>query len=136
MDVFGSPIVVGYIHTPAGDAALERAIAEAENHDALLVVVHSEPTVGEVEILDGVEADDSMDRVTGILSDRDVRFQARHVDGKDPADDLVRVADEVDAGLIVIGLRRRSPVGKLIMGCNAQQILLKANCPVLAVKAP
>jgi nucleotide-binding universal stress UspA family protein len=53
----------------------------------------------------------------------------------DPAEDLINVAEEVNADLIVIGLRRRSPVGKLILGSNAQRILLDAPCPVLAVKA-
>ena len=53
----------------------------------------------------------------------------------DPAEDLVDVADEIGAECIVIGLRRRSPVGKLILGSNAQRILLEANCPVIAVKA-
>jgi nucleotide-binding universal stress UspA family protein len=57
------------------------------------------------------------------------------VRGKDPAEDLIGVAEEVKADLIVIGLRRRSPVGKLILGSNAQRVLLDAGCPVLAVKA-
>ena len=52
-----------------------------------------------------------------------------------PAEDLIGVAEEEAADFIVIGLRRRSPVGKLILGSNAQRILLDASCPVLAVKA-
>jgi nucleotide-binding universal stress UspA family protein len=57
------------------------------------------------------------------------------VRGLEPAEDLLKVAEEVSAELIIIGLRRRSPVGKLILGSNAQRILLDAPCPVLAVKA-
>ncbi len=53
----------------------------------------------------------------------------------DPAEDLINVAGEVSADFIVIGLRRRSRSGKLILGSNAQRILLDAPCPVLAVKA-
>lgn len=52
------------------------------------------------------------------------------------ADDVLTVAEEVGAELIVIGLRHRTPVGKLIMGSTAQSILLDANCSVLAVKLP
>jgi nucleotide-binding universal stress UspA family protein len=44
------------------------------------------------------------------------------------------VADELSASLNVIGLRRRTPVGKLLLGSVAQRILLGAGCPVLAVK--
>ncbi len=51
------------------------------------------------------------------------------------AEDLLAVAEEVDPALIVIGLRRRTPVGKLILGSNAQRILLDAHAPVLAVKS-
>lgn len=55
---------------------------------------------------------------------------------KDPAEVLVDLAEQTNAELIVIGVRRRTPVGKLLLGSQAQQVLLDAECPVLAVKAP
>ena len=65
-----------------------------------------------------------------------VEYDVRQlVRGFDPAEDLISIAEDSDAELIVIGLRRRTPVGKLILGSNAQRILLDAPCPVLAVKA-
>jgi nucleotide-binding universal stress UspA family protein len=54
--------------------------------------------------------------------------------GSDIAEEVLKVATETDAELVVIGLRRRSPVGKLIMGSTSQRVLLGAHCPVLAVK--
>ena len=53
-----------------------------------------------------------------------------------PGSVVVDLAAETNAELIVIGVRRRTPVGKLILGSQAQRILLDAECPVLAVKAP
>jgi hypothetical protein len=65
-----------------------------------------------------------------------VAYEIRElVRGKPAGEDLAGFAAEEDADLIVIGLRRRSPVGKLVLGSNAQDVLLKADCPVLAVKA-
>ncbi len=55
--------------------------------------------------------------------------------GQDGADEVVAAAERLGASLVVIGLRRRSPTGKLIFGSDAQRILLDAGCPVLAVKA-
>jgi len=77
-----------------------------------------------------------LDQIREELRRAGVEHEIRQlVRGMDPADDLVNVATEVDAEFIVIGLRRRSPVGKLILGSNAQRVLLDAPCPVLAVKA-
>jgi nucleotide-binding universal stress UspA family protein len=47
---------------------------------------------------------------------------------------VIDVAVEVDASVLVIGLRHRTAVGKLLMGSTAQRILLDCPCPVLAVK--
>jgi nucleotide-binding universal stress UspA family protein len=45
--------------------------------------------------------------------------------------DLIRIADDLGADLIVIGLGKRSRVGKALLGSDAQRILLGASCPVL-----
>ena len=56
--------------------------------------------------------------------------------GGDLGDALLRLVDAVGADLLVIGARRRSPVGKALMGSVAQTVILEANLPVLVVKAP
>ena len=55
-------------------------------------------------------------------------------EGNDPAKAFLELADQQGVELIVIGLRRRSPVGKFVLGSVSQDILLHADCPVLAVK--
>lgn len=47
------------------------------------------------------------------------------------AADLIRIADEQQADLIIIGLAKRTRVGKALMGSDAQRVLLGAPCPVL-----
>ena len=49
-------------------------------------------------------------------------------------EDLVQFAEQNSIDFIVIGIRRRSRVGKLIFGSNAQRVILTAPCPVLTVK--
>jgi len=136
MGEIGSPIVVGYVETAEGRAALDRAIAEASQRGARLIVINSHKGGASLDRDTAMELDENLDEVHTILHDAGIEHEVRQlVRGVDPAEDLVAVADEVDADLIVIGLRRRSPVGKLILGSNAQQVLLEASCPVLAVKA-
>ncbi len=122
-------VVVGYVPKPEGEAALVAAIEEARRHDARLVVVNAHRA----------SADPAPDlaAVRERLTDSGLAFDLREVvQGLDASEDLIAVAEETDADLIVIGLRRRTPVGKLILGSNAQRVLLDAPCPVLAVKAP
>ena len=124
-------IVVGFIATPEGRAALEAAMVEAERRDdRLIVVVHGSRGADQAEVERTV--DEARDRLEQTTIGHDVRHVQR---GNDVAEDLIQTATEAGAELIVIGLRRRSPVGKLILGSNAQRILLDASCPVLAVKA-
>jgi len=129
-------VVVGFIRSAAGEAALERAIEEAQLRQAELIVVHS---------MEGGDKEDAeqvlayrveLENVERRLTDVGVAHTIHeYVRGQSPSEDLIQCAAEEKADLIVIGLRRRSPVGKLLLGSNAQEILLDAECPVLAVKA-
>lgn len=128
-------IVVGYVPSPEGEAALDRAVDEAKLRDSSLLVVNSQRGGRTADYHELALTDEQIEAIHARLHDAGVEHDVRGlVRGNDPADDLVGIADEVGAEMIVIGLRRRTPVGKLIMGSNAQRILLDASCPVLAVK--
>ena len=129
-------IVVGYVPKPEGQAALRRAAEEAKLRGARLVVVNSHRGGREFDPEDAIESELQLEDVKQELATAGIEHEVRQlVRGMDPAEDLVNVATELSADFIVIGLRRRSPVGKLILGSNAQRVLLEAPCPVLAVKA-
>lgn len=118
-----SVIVVGYSSKPEGNAALDRALEEAMLRGSSVVVVH---TVRDADLA-ALEQ-----RVTA--AEVVVELHAAD-DPLDPAEDVLGYAERCSADFIVIGLRKRSPVGKLLLGSNAQRVLLDAACPVMAVKA-
>ena len=118
----GPRIVVGYSSRPEGRAALRRALSEATLRGAGLIVLHG--------------AEDDLGELTADLDGGGVAYELKtSAADSDAAEDLIELAEDADAAFIVIGLRRRSPVGKLLLGSNAQRVLLDASCPVLAVKA-
>lgn len=128
-------IVVGFLSSAEGRAALTRAIAEAQLRDGELLVVHS---------MRGGERDeheqariyrDEFAKVESDLKASGVSYRlVEYARGNAPAEDILQASTDEQADMIVIGIRRRSPVGKLILGSNAQDILLHAGCAVLAVK--
>ncbi|WP_069387188.1 universal stress protein [Cellulosimicrobium cellulans] len=124
-------VVVAHLSTPEGREALDTAAAEAVRRQAALVVVAGDASTAAPEVA-AARADD-LRRVEDRLEGSGATLRVE-TGGSDLADDLVAAAERTSAELIVIGLRRRSPVGKLILGSNAQRILLDAPCPVLAVK--
>jgi nucleotide-binding universal stress UspA family protein len=118
-----APIVVSYAANPEGRAALKAALAEAGRRGAELIVVHT-------------SADTEIAELRAELDRAGVSYQLKGgAELEDPAEELISVAEQNAAEFIIIGLRRRSPVGKLLLGSNAQRVLLDASCPVLAVKA-
>lgn len=127
-------IVVGYIPSPQGTAALDAAIELATTNQARVTVVNTGRAGNYADAVFATAED--MDAIDAELSKAGIDHEVRQpTDGRSASAAILLVADEVGADLIVIGVRRRSPVGKVVMGSTAQDILLDANCAVLAVKA-
>jgi len=129
-------VVVGYISADRGKAALEAAIEEAKRRDTSLVVVHSFHGGGREAGDDILAADEELADIAARLDAEGIAHSIHdYVRGNDPAHDLVLAARDFDAELIVIGIRRRTAAGKFLLGSNAHDILMDAECPVLTVKA-
>jgi nucleotide-binding universal stress UspA family protein len=127
-------IVVGYVPTPEGEAALGAAIAEARLREQPLHVINS--SRGDTYVDDRFASQAALAEVRGRLDDSGIVYEIeQEVRGREAAEEVVDAAARLNASLLVIGMRRRSPTGKLITGSSAQRILLDAPCPVLAVKA-
>lgn len=124
-------VVVAYLATPEGEAALARAISTVQEKDERVVVVLSRSRTGDDnQTVIAVDADAARDR----LDAADVAHEIRYVGlGADPGQEIVSVATEVEARLVIIGLTRRSATGKLSLGLGAQMVLLESPCPVLVV---
>ncbi len=126
-------VLVAYVPTPEGEAAFTAAVGEARRRGESLVLLNTPREGGMVST--ALAPEESVRQLTSRASAEGVEVAVRQESHTgELSDEVVRVAGEVDASVIVIGLRRRTPVGKLLMGSTAQRILLDADRPVLAVK--
>ncbi|MCC3271491.1 universal stress protein [Arthrobacter zhangbolii] len=125
-------VVVGYVPTPEGESALSAGIRAARELGTGLVVVNVESSHG----ARSAAPRDYLQALETVLQGSRLPHQLLHPVGDyDSAEEILKAAESHDARLIVLGLRPRTPVGKLLMGSTAQRVLLEAGCPVLAVKA-
>lgn len=128
-----STIVIGYVPSPVGEAALEAGLAEAAAHGEDVVILNSPRRRSTV---DGELIDEAAGE--GLVARAAALGVTATVDHADHGDDIVEafrtVVARTSARLVVIGLRRRSPVGKLVTGSDAQRLLLDLEVPILAVK--
>ncbi len=129
-------VVVAHQASAIGQVALREAAKEASLRGAPLAVIH----VAEGVDLDVVEAHKAGvgDQITTVLAEiglDDLEWTLQVTTGEDVGEAVLDVVGALDAELLVIGARRRSPVGKLFLGSVTQNIILHADVPVLVVKA-
>ncbi len=127
-------VLLAYVSTPEGDAALTVAVQETQLRSTDAVVVNI--TRPEVAIDSPFSAEQTLDAVAERFASVGLNAEIRQLPPTaDVAQAILDAAAETGAELLVIGLRRRSAVGKFVMGSTSQRILLGADCPVVAVKA-
>jgi hypothetical protein len=125
-------VLVAYAHTTEGEAALQYGHDVAGKEALPLIVFDLDSTsTADDRSIEPHHVPDTFSRT----AHPELRWLARHHLNPDAADDLLDTVHELNARLIVVGVRRRSPVGKLLLGSNAQTIIIGASVPVLAVKA-
>ena len=125
-------VVVGYIPDEYGEAALAEGIEEARRRKTGLVVVNA--TKGDALVDRRYVGETDLAELRSRLAGLELEHEVRQAIGADVAEEMLRVVHDTHAQVLIIGLRHRTPVGKMIMGSVAQQVLLDAPCPVLAVK--
>jgi nucleotide-binding universal stress UspA family protein len=125
-------IVVGYTPDQFGGAALEHGVAEAQLRGTSLLVINT--SKGD-SLADQSFADNAhLQELEGKLAASGVDHEIRQSVGDETVDVILEAMTAPSAELLVIGIRDRTPVGKLLMGSTAQRLLLSCRKPVLAVK--
>lgn len=127
-------IIVAYTPRPEGQAALDKGLEIAKRQNEHLLVVNTS--------LGGHGEDPAMadtldvERVEKLLAESGLNAEFKlFVRGKSVVEEIESLVETLAVSMLIIGLRKRSAVGKLILGSVAQDILLTVSCPVLAVKA-
>ncbi|TDP78563.1 universal stress protein family protein [Brachybacterium sp. AG952] len=125
-------IVVGYAPSTQGRAALRAGIRYAERTGSpLLVAAHQHAVPGS----GGAAATE--EEVRAELEEQGADLEGvtiRRGPDREIGEFLLATIEDVQAELVVIGLRRKSPIGKLNLGASARRVVLGAPCPVLTVK--
>lgn len=127
-------ILVAYTPRPEGQAALKKGIEISQRRKEHLVVINVGSGSGEQDA--ALAEPMEVERVELLLKESEVDAVFKQfVRGKSVVEELDEIIESAQVSLVVIGLRKRTAVGKLFLGSVAQEILLSVPCPVLAVKA-
>ena len=127
-------ILVAYVPRPEGRAALDKGIEIATRRNERLVVVNAGPGGRQEDpsIVNGYEAERVEERLATLPIEAEFK---QFVRGKSTIEEIEEMVAALQVSVLIIGLRKRSPVGKLLLGSMAQEILMNVDCPVLCVKA-
>ena len=128
-------IMVGYDRSNVAKEALVLVKKHAKAFDAKVYLLTALAQGPDLQLEDIQKAEYELERLKISFEEDEIPCETHAiVSSLTAGEDLVQFAQENEIEEIVIGVRRRSKVGKLLFGSNAQYIILQAPCPVVAVK--
>ena len=128
-------IMVGYDQSNVAKEALKLAKKHAKAFEAKVYVVRSLAQSREMKREDIQKAEQELETIRRSFRDEGIECKAEAIVSPiTPGEDLVQFTKEREIDEIIVGVKRRSKVGKLIFGSNAQYIILMSECPVVSVK--
>ncbi len=128
-------IMIGYDSSNAAREAVKLGIQHAKAFDASIAVITSLEGGSETEGVEIKNAEEDLEESRGLIEKEGIACDVHLlVQGNSPGEDIVQFAKENNVDEIIIGVRKKSKVGKLLFGSNAQYVIVKAHCPVVAVK--
>ena len=130
-------IMVAYDKDDASDKSLEMAVKHAKAFAGEVLLVTSRIGGDKTERPEIIDAKRDLEEAKNYLNEAGVSCETHLlIRGFEPGEDIVLFAQEQKVDQIIIGIKRRSKVGKFIFGSTAQVVVLDAHCPVLAVYQP
>ena len=128
-------IMVGFDGSKVSEAAVELAAERAQAFGAKIFLVHSMVGGPDVPKRDFENSERELEYHKNEFKKKEIVCESLlSVRGLEPGEDLTRLAEEHRVDEIIMGVRRRSKVGKLVFGSTAQYVILNAPCPVVTVK--
>lgn len=127
-------LLVAYDEDRLGSKVLDYALKRATESNAYVYIVHTfDPNTKEDEF---IECENRLNEIKQEVFEKNGIECEVHilVRGLSPGEDIVQYAAQKNADEIIIGIEKRSRVGKLMFGSTARYVILESHCPVLAVK--
>lgn len=126
-----SKILLAYVPSATSEAAFDFAVEEAERRDASLLVLASERAPDPRKARGVTDQRPLQER----LEETGLGFELRTVPKRDdPADDILDAVEHDDVDLVVLGIRKRTPIGKILLGSTSQRVAIESPVPVVMVK--
>jgi len=127
-------ILIAYDKNMSTSKVMEEALSRAKKMNAFVYLVRTCASDEKQLEINRVEQQLS-DLGQEVFEKNGVKFESHIlIRGLAPGEDIVRYAREKQVDEIIIGIKKRSKVGKLVFGSTAQYVILEAHCPVLSVK--